>query len=78
MKTKIVGSAGRFGARYGLKLRSRIAKVEKEQKAPQECPYCLRKGVKRLAAGIWQCPKCSEKFTGSAYRVKPVMVEERR
>lgn len=70
MKTKVVGSAGRFGPRYGLRIRSKITKVEKEQKAPQECPYCLRKVVKRLAPGIWQCKKCDSKFAGSAYKVK--------
>ena len=75
MTTKVVGSAGRFGPRYGLKLRSRIAKVEKEQRAPQECPYCMRKTAKRLAPGIWQCTKCNEKYTGSAYRVKNQDVE---
>ncbi len=75
MATKVVGSTGRFGARYGLRIRSKVAKVEKEQRAPQECPYCLRKGVKRLSFGIWLCPKCDSKFTGSAYRVKNVAVE---
>lgn len=76
MATKVVGSAGRFGPRYGLKLRSRVAKLEKEQKALQECPYCMRKAVKRLSTGIWFCKKCESKFTGSAYRIKNLVLEE--
>ena len=76
MKTKVVGSTGRFGARYGLRIRARVAKVEKEQNAPQECPYCLRKVTKRLSAGVWLCSKCKSKFTGGAYKVKSSLVEE--
>lgn len=76
MKTKVVGSTGRFGPRYGLRTRSKVAKVEKEQRAPQECPYCLRSVAKRLAPGIWQCNKCDSKFTGGAYKVKRALAEE--
>ena len=37
-RTKKVGSAGRFGVRYGRKIRQRIIKVEKELKAKHKCP----------------------------------------
>ncbi len=70
MRTKKLGSVARFGARYGLKPKSRVLAVEKVQKAPQQCPYCSRPTAKRIAPGIWQCKKCSSKFTGKAYRVK--------
>jgi len=76
MATKVVGSAGRFGSRYGLRLRSKVAKVEKEQKALQECPYCLKKSVKRVAVGIWYCKKCKSKFSGSAYRIRNAIMGE--
>ena len=64
-KTK--GTAGRFGARYGKKIRTRVNDIEKKQKALHVCPYCKAKKVKREAAGIWLCTKCNSKFTGRAY-----------
>tara|TARA_Y100000310_G_C20676235_1_gene813229 strand:- start:205 stop:465 length:261 start_codon:yes stop_codon:yes gene_type:complete len=66
--TKKVGSAGRFGARYGRKIRKKVIKVEELQKAKHACPFCKKEGcVKRVAAGIWICKKCNTKFAGKAY-----------
>ncbi|MCD6576062.1 MAG: 50S ribosomal protein L37Ae [Nanoarchaeota archaeon] len=67
-RTKKVGSTGKFGARYGLKIRRRILKVE--SKKTKVCPYCGKKQLKRVAAGIWECKKCGTKFAGGAYTVK--------
>jgi large subunit ribosomal protein L37Ae len=70
-KTKKVGRTGRFGARYGLRIRKLVRKVEDRQKIKHLCPYCKNTGkVKRLSAGIWECRKCDSKFTGKAYEVK--------
>ncbi len=68
-KTKKVGSAGRYGARYGLSVRKKISDMETGVKGRQDCPYCLKKAVKRIAAGIYECGKCKSKFAGKAYRV---------
>lgn len=65
--TKKVGSAGRFRAGYGRKIRLGITKVEAEQHKPQACPYCSFPKLKRMSAGIWECTKCSQKFAGGAY-----------
>jgi large subunit ribosomal protein L37Ae len=62
-----VGSAGRFGARYGRTLKTKINKIEKKQKEKQICPQCNHKTVKRVSLGIWQCKKCNTKFAGKAY-----------
>ncbi|MDD4878721.1 MAG: 50S ribosomal protein L37ae [Candidatus Nanoarchaeia archaeon] len=70
MATKILKSAGRFGARYGKRLKSKLLSVETLQKKKQVCPYCMRPAAKRLAPGIWLCKKCNMKFTGNAYTVK--------
>ncbi len=65
--TKKVGSAGRWGARYGLKIRKNIIKVEHLQRGKHKCPFCLKLTVKRLAPGIWFCKHCRTKFAGKAY-----------
>ena len=69
MATKKVGSTGRFGSRYGRKIRSKVLEVEKKQRIKQKCPYCLKTSVKRLSKGIWYCNKCHSKFTGRAYEI---------
>ncbi|AEH25491.1 50S ribosomal protein L37ae [Pyrococcus yayanosii] len=65
--TKKVGSAGRFGARYGLKIRRRVAAVEAKMRQKHTCPVCGRNAVKRISTGIWQCQKCGATFAGGAY-----------
>lgn len=66
-RTKKVGSAGKFGTRYGMRLRKRWLEVDKKQRATYECPVCKRQSVKRAASGIWQCGKCGAKFAGGTY-----------
>ncbi len=66
-KTRKVGSAGKFGTRYGMRVRKKWLEVDKRQKSLYECPVCRRRSVKRVASGIWGCRKCDTKFTGGAY-----------
>ncbi|HTY44286.1 MAG TPA: 50S ribosomal protein L37ae [Patescibacteria group bacterium] len=66
-KLKKAKSAGRFGARYGRSVRNKLVEVEKKQREKQVCPYCGKKGVKRLSKGIWYCEKCDKKFAGDIY-----------
>ena len=65
-----LGSAKRFGPRYGRKTKEKFAKIEKEQRKLHKCPYCNNVKVKRVAVGIWHCRKCNAKFAGKAYSVK--------
>ncbi|RLG79404.1 MAG: 50S ribosomal protein L37ae [Thermoprotei archaeon] len=68
-RTKIVKISGRFGARYGSSLRKKWRKVMEKRYAKVECPYCGTKVVmKRIAVGLWQCPKCGTVFAGGAYQ----------
>jgi large subunit ribosomal protein L37Ae len=69
-RTKKVGSAGRFQARYGVKSRSIVRTIEVIQKAKHICPNCGHQRVKRFSSGIWQCGKCGLKFAGGAYYPK--------
>ena len=66
-RTKKVGSAGRFQARYGVRARTRIRNVEIQQKAKHNCPSCGHKKVKRVNTSIWKCQKCGFTFAGGAY-----------
>ncbi|MGY4884976.1 MAG: 50S ribosomal protein L37ae [Nanobdellota archaeon] len=66
-KSKKTKSAGRLGVRYGKKVRNMLVQTEIKQKKRQKCPFCNRFGVKRLASGIWKCPKCNKKFAGDSY-----------
>src|SRR3989344_3403943 len=72
-----LGSAKRFGARYGRKLKLKFSKIETEQRKLHKCPYCNKIAVKRIAVGIWNCKKCNAKFTGKAYSVsKKIITKE--
>ncbi|MBT3690711.1 50S ribosomal protein L37ae [Candidatus Woesearchaeota archaeon] len=67
MAKKKVGSAGRFGARYGGPIKHKLSKIEAKQKKKYTCPKCLKDKIKRVSAGIWQCKNCNVKFAGKAY-----------
>jgi large subunit ribosomal protein L37Ae len=69
-KQKKSMSAGRFGARYGAKVRANFVIVEKKQRLKQACIFCKKKGVKRLSKGIWECSKCGKKFASDVFFLK--------
>ena len=85
---KGLGPAKRFGPRYGRTVKHKLAKIEavvkfklakieKQQRKPQMCPYCDMPKAKRISAGIYECNKCQSKFTGRAYFLKkkpPVVI----
>ncbi len=68
-RTKVVGIAARFGARYGSSLRKKWRKIMERRYSEFACPFCGAKTkMKRISAGIWQCPKCEKVFAGGAYQ----------
>jgi len=67
-RTRKVKSVGRFGARYGVRIRRRIQEVEAEQRKAHQCPRCLAYAVKRRGTGVWACRHCGLVFAGGAYR----------
>jgi len=69
-RTKKIGSAGRFGVRYGKKVKDLIKDIDAKSTKAYTCPSCSRKAVKRKALGIWQCKKCGKKFASGAYEFK--------
>ena len=68
-KTKKVKSAGRFGAKYGRSIRTKITEIESFQRKKQHCIFC--DGIaKRLSKGIWKCNKCGRKFASHVFFLK--------
>ncbi len=67
-RTRVVGIAGRYGARYGSTLRKKVRDILQKRYAPHVCPFCGAKGtVYRISTGIWSCRKCGAKWAGGAY-----------
>ncbi|MFB6105513.1 MAG: 50S ribosomal protein L37ae [Halobacteriaceae archaeon] len=63
-----VGSAGRFGARYGRVSRRRVSEIERDMHDDHECPECGADAVSREGTGIWTCDACGYTYAGGAYR----------
>ena len=63
-KARSVGSAGRFGARYGRVSRKRVKDIEAEMRSAT----VDGDSVKRIGTGIWVNEETGETFTGGAYR----------
>ncbi|MEM1535893.1 MAG: 50S ribosomal protein L37ae [Candidatus Pacearchaeota archaeon] len=59
--------AGKFGPRYGARVRAKWSEIEEKQRKKQKCPYCKKLQAKRLAKGLWMCKACERKFTSNAY-----------
>jgi len=70
-RTKKVGPAGRLGARYGVRIRRRIAEIEVQSKGRHECPSCKTVALTRRANGIWECRHCGAKMASSSYMPTP-------
>lgn len=68
-KTDKLGSAKKFGTRYGSTPKYKYAKIEAEKKKKYKCPSCSYEGVKYVSMGIWQCEKCGYKFASKAFSV---------
>ena len=70
-RTKKVGPSGRFGARYGVRIRKRIADVEIASKGRHECPKCKIVAMQRTANGIYSCRHCGARMASSSYMPTP-------
>ena len=75
-RTEKAGTAGRFGARYGVVVRNRVKAIEAHEKAKHECPNCHHSIVKSVAPGICQCNRCGNKFAAGAYSPKIKRAED--
>jgi large subunit ribosomal protein L37Ae len=69
VEKKTLGSAKRYGVRYGATLKRKVAVIEAVQRSNQKCPYCNKMGAQWRTIGIFECIKCGAKFTSKAYGV---------
>jgi large subunit ribosomal protein L37Ae len=67
-RTRKVGPVGRFGPRYGVRIRRRVQEVEEGMRRRHVCPNCAAAAVKRRSSGVWACRHCGAVFAGGAYR----------
>ena len=67
-RTRKAGSVGRFGPRYGVRIRRRVQEIEKVLRMRHTCPRCQAVSVRRKASGVWECRRCGNVFAGGAYR----------
>jgi len=67
-RTRKVGIAGRFGPRYGVRIRRRVQEIEEGLRKRSVCPTCQHVAVKRRSSGVWACRHCGTVFAGGAYR----------
>ncbi len=67
-RTRQVGVVGRYGPRYGVRIRRRVQEVEEARRASHVCPKCQAAAVRRRSSGVWQCRHCGHVFAGGAYR----------
>ena len=77
-RTKKVKASGRFGPRYGIRIRKGIKNIEIKQKGKHECPQCNYMKVGRVSSGIWECRKCGYKFSGGAYLPQTAAAKARK
>lgn len=67
-RTRKVGVVGRFGPRYGVRIRRRVQEIEEGLRIRHVCPYCQAVAVRRRSSGVWACRRCGAIFAGGAYR----------
>ena len=68
-RTKKAGSAGRFGPRYGVRVRRRVSEIEAQGRGRHECPKCNAEAVTRTGTGLWTCRRCGARMASSAYNL---------
>ena len=55
---------------YGKRIREAVALARSKTKSRYKCPSCSRKAIRRSAAGVWECKKCSKKYASGAYEFR--------
>jgi len=75
-ESSVIKGSTKHGTRYGARNRNKVAAIENQYQPTQKCPSCGKVGVKRVAAGIFECRKCNVKFTARAYSTQMTAVAD--
>lgn len=66
-RTVKVGITGKYGTRYGAKLRKQVKAIEILQRTKYICTFCGKNSIRRSAVGIWKCKACRRSIAGGAW-----------
>ena len=77
-RTQKVGITGKYGTRYGAKLRKQVKAIEILQRTKYTCPFCGKDSVKRTAVGIWRCKACRRNIAGGAWEFSTTAAQTAR
>ena len=66
-RTAKVGITGKYGTRYGAKLRKQVKAIEILQRTRYICIFCGKTALRRTAVGIWKCKPCRRTYAGGAW-----------
>jgi len=77
-RTNKVGITGKYGTRYGQKLRKQVKAIEILQRTKYTCPFCGKDSVRRAAVGIWRCKACRRNIAGGAWEFSTTAAQTAR
>lgn len=77
-RTVKVGITGKYGTRYGAKLRKQVKAIEILQRTKYTCPFCGKTSIKRSAVGIWRCKACRRNIAGGAWEFSTTAAQTAR
>jgi large subunit ribosomal protein L37Ae len=77
-RTVKVGITGKYGTRYGQKLRKQVKAIEILQRTKYICPFCGKNSIRRFAVGIWRCRACRRNIAGGAWEFSTIAAQTAR
>jgi large subunit ribosomal protein L37Ae len=77
-RTQKVGITGKYGTRYGAKLRKQVKAIEILQRTKYTCPFCGKDAIRRFAVGIWRCKACRRNIAGGAWEFSTTAAQTAR
>lgn len=74
-RTVKVGITGKYGTRYGAKLRKQVKAIDILQRTKYICPFCGKNSIRRFAVGIWRCRACRRNIAGGAWEFSTIAAQ---
>ena len=74
-RTVKVGITGKFGTRYGAKLRKQVKAIDILQRTKYICTFCGKNSIRRFAVGIWRCRACRRNIAGGAWEFSTIAAQ---